>query len=71
MIVASDRKSGHQHDIAFARLQHAIERVWRTSAFHKRYWLDHGIAENWVPESPVALRKLPPVVKEDLLAVAA
>jgi phenylacetate-CoA ligase len=60
---------GRERDgIAFARLQHAIERVWRTSAFHRDHWLGHGVTEGWVPESPDALRTLPYVHKEDLLA---
>lgn len=51
----------------FARLQEAIRRAWRLSAFHRAHWLARGVRENWVPGAPAELDGLPVVTKEDLL----
>lgn len=52
----------------FARLQQAIARAWRVSAFHRAHWLAGGVREGWVPAAPAELAWLPLVTKEDLLA---
>ncbi len=58
----------HNPDSSFVRLQSAIERAWQVSSFHRQHWLDHGVADNWVPRTPDELHRLPFVHKEDLLA---
>jgi phenylacetate-CoA ligase len=51
----------------FARLQEAVRRAWRVSAFHREHWLARGVKEHWVPGAPAELEGLPVVTKEDLL----
>ena len=51
----------------FARLQEAIRRAWRVSAFHRVHWLARGVKEGWIPGAPEELDGLPVVTKEDLL----
>lgn len=51
----------------FARLQDAIRRAWRQSAFHRAHWLERGVRADWVPGDPRELEGLPVVTKEDLL----
>ena len=51
----------------FPRLQEAIRRAWRRSAFHRAHWLARGVRENWVPGAPQELEGLPVVTKKDLL----
>jgi phenylacetate-CoA ligase len=52
----------------FARLQRAVGRAWRESAFHREHWLARGVRPGWVPAAPDELDGLPVVTKEDLLA---
>lgn len=53
---------------SFTRLQAAIARCWDVSDFHRNHWLERGVEDGWVPESPDALSDLPTIEKEDLLS---
>lgn len=55
-------------DASFNRLQAAIGRCWEVSGFHRRHWLDRGIRDGWIPDTPDDLAELPTIRKEDLLA---
>ena len=47
----------------FESLRVAIARAWQLSDFHRRHWLEPGVAEGWVPEHPLELERLPVVTK--------